>query len=600
MTLHDVFAATIASLLLALPAHAGMSLRDRARAQDYQSLPVLRAALQDPDAAVRAEAAFALGQLGLVEVQGDTEPAIAVMTRAAAAQALFPAASDADPGARRAAVEALGKVGGPDAESFLLAAATDADPGVRGEAALALFRQRLLKRVPEYSTAAVTRLALLSADPEPEVRWRADYAFSRWPEPRAAKPLAAAQGDADWRARLFSVRALGKLGTAPDAARLSDPDVYVRAEAVGAFAAAKAWDKIPDAVFTDSSPHVRAAAADAAGASGDAARFAPLAEEVLASSGTLAPARALLALARLKGQAAVPELVKARKDPRWWIRASAYEASGLLPGAFEILSDGVSDRDPRVAAQALDTLAASTAPVEAVLDRVLRDPKSPLELLGTAIDAATARASPQLLGGLLSALERVRKTDEAELREDLREALEAVAAKSPDRAPEIKKALERLPEFADKPRKFRFLKTPPEVAFATEKGDFTIALASAADAGNHVAAFVDSVKRRLYDGLTWHRVVTAFVIQGGDPRGSGWGDDGWRLADEINRIPFERGTVGMPKAGKDTGGCQLFVSLVPTPHLDGRYTAFGRVVDGQDVLDRIEPGDKILSARLRP
>src|SRR6185503_5995172 len=133
-----------------------------------------------------------------------------------------------------------------------------------------------------------------------------------------------------------------------------------------------------------------------------------------------------------------------------------------------------------------------------------------------------------------SALERVRKTDLAELREDLRKALEAVSSKNPDRAPAINKALERLPAFADKPRKFRFLKKPPEVAFVTEKGSFTIALASAADAGNHVAAFADSVKRKLYDGLTWHRVVTAFVIQGGDPRGSGWGDAGWRLADEIN------------------------------------------------------------------
>jgi peptidyl-prolyl cis-trans isomerase B (cyclophilin B) len=55
----------------------------------------------------------------------------------------------------------------------------------------------------------------------------------------------------------------------------------------------------------------------------------------------------------------------------------------------------------------------------------------------------------------------------------------------------------------------------------------------------------------------------------------------------------------MPKAGKDTGGCQLFVSLVPTPHLDGRYTAFGRVAEGLDVLDLIEPGDKILRARLK-
>ena len=107
------------------------------------------------------------------------------------------------------------------------------------------------------------------------------------------------------------------------------------------------------------------------------------------------------------------------------------------------------------------------------------------------------------------------------------------------------------------------------------------------------------MNRGLYDGLIWHRVVTAFVVQGGDPRGSGWGDAGWRLADEINPLAFVRGSVGMPKAGRDTGGCQLFVSLVPTPHLDGRYTNFGSVVSGMDALDRLEPGDRILRARLK-
>ncbi len=181
----------------------------------------------------------------------------------------------------------------------------------------------------------------------------------------------------------------------------------------------------------------------------------------------------------------------------------------------------------------------------------------------------------------------------------MRKALSAVAAKDPDRAAEIAEALKKFPRFADKPRRFKPLKPAPVVEFVTDRGTFTVALASSGDAGNHVAAFVDGVKRHLYDGSTWHRVVTAFVIQGGDPRGSGWGDAGWRLADEINRLPFERGTVGMPKAGKDTGGCQLFVSLVPTPHLDGRYTAFGRVVSGLEVLDSIEPGDKIVRAFLK-
>ena len=590
----------LAAALCALPARAEPTLRGLARAQDYLSLPVLRDALQGDDAAARSEAAFALGQYGLVDIpEGDTEPVTAALTRAAASEALYPAVSDPDPGVRRAAVEALGKVGGADAESFLLAAATDADPGVRGEAALALFRRRFLKRVPEYSTAAVSRLTLLAGDPEAEVRWRAAYAFSRWPEPRAAKAVAAAQSDPDERVRLFAVRASAKLATPPDAARLSDRDVYVRAEAVAAFSAAKAWNRLPDAVFADSSAHVRAAAADAAAESRDAARFAPLLLKMIAEPGTLAPGRALIALARLRGDAAALDIARARQDPRWWIRASAYQASAFLPEADETLRQGAGDADPRVASQALETLAASTAPVADLVNRILFDPKAPLETLGTAVDAASGRASPEFIDGLLSALDRAKNSETAELREDIRKALRAVAAKNPDRAGEIAAALKRFPPFADKPRGFRPLKAAPSVVFETERGNFTIALASADDAGNHVAAFVDGVKHGRYDGLIWHRVVTAFVIQGGDPRGSGWGDAGWRLADEINRLPFERGTVGMPKAGKDTGGCQLFVSLVPTPHLDGRYTAFGRVVSGRDVLDRIEPGDKIIRAFLK-
>lgn len=588
----------MALALLVFPARAEPTLRERARAQDYASLPILREALQDSDAGARAEAAFALGQLGLVEIPaGSTEPPVAALTRAAAAEALAPAVSDPDPLARRAAVEALGKTGGADSESFLLAAATDADAGVRGAAALALFRRRLLKRVPEYSTAAVSRLVQLAGDPEAEVRWRAAYAFARWPEPRAAQALDVLQGDADPRARLFAVRAQGRLKTAPDAARLSDPDGYVRAEAVAAFSAAKAWDKIPDAVFSDASAHVRAAAADAAAESGGAARFAPLLEKTLAGPGTLAPGRAVIALARLRGAAAASLVERARSDPRWWLRARAYEAAAFLPGAADILSAGVSDADPRVASQALETLAASTAPaVVGILDRVLRDPKAPLETVGTAVDAATG--SPALIDGLLAAMKGAKGPGTAELREDIRKALLADAEKNPARAEEIAQALKKFPPFTDKPKYFRPLKTAPSVLFETERGSFTLVLAGAADAGVHAAAFVDSVKKGLYDGLIWHRVVTAFVVQGGDPRGSGWGDAGWRLADEISRVPFERGTVGMPKAGKDTGGCQLFVSLVPTPHLDGRYTAFGRIVSGMEVLDRIEPGDKILHARL--
>ncbi len=594
MTIHLLLAAVFA----AAPSLAEPTLRERARSTDQADIPALREAMTAADAADRAEAAFGLGQFGLRDVpEGDTEPASGVLARAAAQELLVPAVSDPDAAVRRAAVEALGKVGGRDAESFVLAAATDYDAGVRGQAALALFRQRLLKRTLSYSAEAVSRLVLLAGDAEADVRWRAAYAFSRWEEPRAAAALAALQSDADARARLFAVRALGRLKTAPDAARLTDADPYVRAEAVAAFSAAKAWDKLPDAVFTDASAHVRAAAADAAAASGDAKRFAPLLETLAVEPGTLASGRAVLALAKLRGAAAAPAVERAAADPRWWLRARAAEAAAWLPDAEARLLKAAADADPRVASQALETMAASTTPaVIALYDRTLRDPKAALETRGAVVDAAGDLTDPGLLEGLIVAKTYATGPGSSEMREGLIKAFKAVAAKHPETSARAAAALKGFKEFEDKPRRLRALKTAPSVVFVTERGSFTIALSN--DAAGHAAAFVDSVKKKLYDGTVWHRVVTAFVVQGGDPRGSGWGDAGWRLADEVTRIPFDRGTVGMPKAGKDTGGCQLFISLVPTPHLDGRYTAFGRVSAGMDVVDRLEPGDRIVSARL--
>ena len=100
-------------------------------------------------------------------------------------------------------------------------------------------------------------------------------------------------------------------------------------------------------------------------------------------------------------------------------------------------------------------------------------------------------------------------------------------------------------------------------------------------------------------GPSWHPPCGLRPTDGLGASCSGWGDCGFRLAEEIGRRRFGRGTLGMPKAGRDTGGCQLFVSLIPTPHLDGRYAAFGEVTLGLDVLDKLEPGDKILKATVR-
>jgi peptidyl-prolyl cis-trans isomerase B (cyclophilin B) len=138
----------------------------------------------------------------------------------------------------------------------------------------------------------------------------------------------------------------------------------------------------------------------------------------------------------------------------------------------------------------------------------------------------------------------------------------------------------------------------PVVVLETNKGEVVIRT-TPEDAPIHVANFVKLVEGGFYDGLVWHRVVPNFVIQGGDPQGTGWGGPGYALRDEIHPTPYRRGMVGMPKAGKDTGGCQIFITHVPTPHLDGNYTIFGQVIEGDEVIDQIEVGDRILRASLR-
>ena len=129
------------------------------------------------------------------------------------------------------------------------------------------------------------------------------------------------------------------------------------------------------------------------------------------------------------------------------------------------------------------------------------------------------------------------------------------------------------------------------VRLTTNAGTAILAL----DGDNYprtVAAFLKHIDAGLHDDGVFHRVVPAFVVQGGCPRGDGWGDAGYSIPCEYGDLRYEReGIVGMAHAGKDTGGTQFFISHLPIPRLDGRYTAFGFVEEGMDVIDRIVRGD---------
>ncbi len=136
-----------------------------------------------------------------------------------------------------------------------------------------------------------------------------------------------------------------------------------------------------------------------------------------------------------------------------------------------------------------------------------------------------------------------------------------------------------------------------QVTFFTTRGSFTIQL-NPEEAPVNVANIISLVKRNFYDNIYFHRVVPGFVVQTGDPRGDGWGGSGYSVPCEYSDLFYDRGVVGIAHAGKDTGSSQFFVTHTPQPHLNGKYTVIGRVVEGMGVIDRLLMFDKILKTQL--
>jgi peptidyl-prolyl cis-trans isomerase B (cyclophilin B) len=138
-----------------------------------------------------------------------------------------------------------------------------------------------------------------------------------------------------------------------------------------------------------------------------------------------------------------------------------------------------------------------------------------------------------------------------------------------------------------------------QAVLETDRGTITIELYPEAAPGT-VANFEKLANSGFYDGLTFHRVIPDFVIQGGCPRGDGTGGPGWTIPCETEGNPHKhlRGSLSMAHAGKDTGGSQFFICHSPQPHLDGRHTVFGRVTEGIEVVDAIRRGDRMTRVRV--
>lgn len=134
--------------------------------------------------------------------------------------------------------------------------------------------------------------------------------------------------------------------------------------------------------------------------------------------------------------------------------------------------------------------------------------------------------------------------------------------------------------------------------FDTARGPIRVELA-ADKAPLTVANFVNLAKRGFYDGLSFHRVIPDFMVQGGCPESSGRGGPGYKFEDEVkNGLSHERGVLSMANAGPNTNGSQFFITHIKTDWLDGKHTVFGKVIEGLDVVDAVKQGDAITSVKI--
>jgi peptidyl-prolyl cis-trans isomerase B (cyclophilin B) len=138
------------------------------------------------------------------------------------------------------------------------------------------------------------------------------------------------------------------------------------------------------------------------------------------------------------------------------------------------------------------------------------------------------------------------------------------------------------------------------ITIKTNKGDIDMVI-YASRVPLTSASFLNLASKGYYDGIKFHRVIANFMIQGGDPTGTGSGGPGYKFEDEIDPgLKHDKaGMISMANAGPRTNGSQFFITHLPTPHLDGKHAVFGQVTKGQDIVNAIRQGDKIESITIK-
>ena len=596
------------------------------RIQNAAGIDPLITLLKDKSSDVREAAALALGQFAwavdfAAGREGDIQKELSAVL------------GDGSEKVRLAALEALGTIGLLKTPELVAQALNSPETKMRAQAVLALFRYRLVMRVrdqekdlSELPTAAFDRLRQLSEDADPSIRRDVAYYFARVADARGEKTAAKLAESKDKWTRVYALMGLARMKAKAShdtlVNALKDREYNVRVAAAMALAAA-GETLAPDLTLRkDPSYLVRSAYAQILDPKTEDGA-AELARFMRWDSSPTVRAEALKNLAKVKEDLG-SWLLQHTQDAEWIVREATVVASEKMAPELreKFLMRLISDREVNVRAAALEGL--FTIPSSAAFTVLKKTLSSPLLIeRGTAEGALKDRKESEVVDLLWKTYGASSDRKWIEMRQDIADTLaktdnstttgylKQILEKDPDRSVQIKahSALEarkvadlpavRAVEMSFSPYRELTFKKNPKIIFKTERGDFTVEC-YAKSAPIHVASLVGLVKKQVYDGLLWHRVVPNFVVQGGDPDGTGAGDAGYSVRAEINGIAYDRGSLGMPRSqGFDTGGSQLFFTHLPTPHLDGQYTVFGKIVKGLDVIDRLERGDKIISARVR-
>lgn len=620
-----------------------LQLEDR-RAWDAS---ILGAAAKHADPAVRAHAALAAGRIGdgrgreLVrgmlsdaapEVRAAAAFSCQLLEDAAATSDLIKLLGDPDPRVAAGAASAVGTLGRGDGQDALIAAIpTAASPEPR-----AALLQSLWRFADPASTAAVTPYA---ADPDPKVRSAALYALSRKPIETSLPALTAALSDADVDAAAGAARALGILGkkesAGPLAAALDSGKPHLVTSSLNALetvlernpGTALPADRLARmiALAGDANPNLAIPALVLLRQFMAADREALQRVWSIATTGQGRRRQvALLSTVAALRDRARAALDAAVESPDSAMRAAAAESLSYLPSgtAAPYRARLAADPDPLVRISVLASLRTAEAVREnrAVVDAAFSDPEagvraSAIEALALVNDAtvlpqllqavqrSAGDAAPDVAIAAMTAAEKLRSVPEARgvveaayrlpktlVQRLARRCLARLFRADPDAYPAPEYKIARTPD--DYAAILAEAARPWRADVETARGTFSVRLRGDA-APMTVMNFVELARREFFDGVAIHRVVPDFVVQDGDPTGTGNGGPGYEIRDENGPIPYGTGSVGMALAGPDTGGSQWFVTHAPQPHLDGIYTVFGRVVSGQDVVERLEQWDRI-------